>query len=163
MLLVVRLLLRGFWAVIRSVFVWMFRQFVSQDPAERIETAFLGAFKLALLLVIGALLTLWAGWWQLFGGDLNPEFQLVDRGTSSTELAELLRNLSFTVAGAVGALFGLFQLHNAARRTRISDDEAATSFQQERNERFVSIANLLASSNPVNQLSGMVAMRKLGL
>lgn len=134
-----------------------------EEPARRTETLFLRAFIVALVLVIAGGVSLWAGWWSPFGGDLGPGFQLVSSRTTPQELAEILRNLSFTVAGTVGALFGLFQLHNAARRTRISEDDSRTGFEAERNERFVKAAGLLGNDDPAVQMAGVAALERLGL
>ncbi|MEM8936226.1 MAG: pentapeptide repeat-containing protein [Pseudomonadota bacterium] len=80
------------------------------------------------------------------------------------------RNVTFGIAGAVGATFGLYQLFNSATRTRLSDKDAATRAQeaetkqqQERNERFVRAAELLKDEDASVRMAGVFAMERLAL
>ena len=82
---------------------------------------------------------------------------------SPNDVAELIRNLFFAIAGLVGALFGLFQLHNSAKRTRISGDQARIAFEAERNERFVKAAQLLKEDSPAVQMAAINAFQRLAL
>ncbi len=41
------------------------------------------------------------------------------------------RSFTFGVAGIVGAVFGLFQLHNSARRTRLTSIDTQTKVEAE--------------------------------
>lgn len=51
--------------------------------------------------------------------------------------SETIRNMLLAAAGFVGAVFGLFQLHNSAKRTRTGAIQAKVGLEGERNERFV--------------------------
>ncbi|MEO1041382.1 MAG: pentapeptide repeat-containing protein [Pseudomonadota bacterium] len=143
---------------------WCLSWFIGgPDRNRRIERLFLILFALAIPL--GGL-----GVWQLWllileqlgeGFSFFQEETDSQKGTDGKTVADILRNLSFTVAGIIAALFGFFQLHNAARRTRISDDQVRVALEAERNDRFVKAAQLLKEDSPAVQMAGIEALKRL--
>ncbi|MEM7740292.1 MAG: pentapeptide repeat-containing protein [Pseudomonadota bacterium] len=137
---------------------WFLSWFIGgPDHNRRIERLFLILFALAIPL--GG----WGVWelWLLILEQLGDRFSFFDEKTDGKTVADILRNLSFTVAGIIAALFGFFQLHNAARRTRISDDQVRVAFEAERNDRFVKAAQLLKEDSPAVQMAGIEALKRL--
>ncbi|NRA29962.1 MAG: pentapeptide repeat-containing protein [Parvularculaceae bacterium] len=147
------------------------------DRSRWVEQAFLRVF---LLSVVGMLLSFPVFWLVELAFDWRPFANLFEETVFPDEMAEtldlerrkadaeILRNLLFALAGLVGALFGLFQLHNAARRTRISDQQKQVGEQQkdiaekaERNDRFVKTASLLESHNQAIQIAGVYGLQGL--
>lgn len=54
---------------------------------------------------------------------------------AASDTLEALRNLGLIVAGLLAVPTGLYQLHNATKRTRIQDEDKETRRHQEKNER----------------------------
>ncbi len=83
---------------------------------------------------------------------------------------EQSRNFALTLAGVVGAVFGLFQLHNSAARTRLNRIDTETKRGQERNERerernerFVRASELLSHDDASVRMAGVYALGRLAL
>ena len=81
---------------------------------------------------------------------------------------EAVRNFLFSIAALIGAVFGLYQVHNFARRTRIMAQDALsrardadTKIEQERNERFVRAAELLRDKDASVRMAGIYALERL--
>lgn len=88
-----------------------------------------------------------------------------------------VRSLSFAVAGIVGALFGLFQLHNSAARTQLNRIDTETKREQERNERsrlhherqrdnrerYLRASQLLRDKDLSGSLAGVDVLKHLAL
>ena len=102
----------------------------------RMEFLFLGLFGaafLALITYIAALLILGK---PPLSGAILPDSPIEDWND--------FRSLTFGAAGVVGAVFGLFQLYNAAYRSRLTKEDVAVKDRDvgvkqeaERNDRFV--------------------------
>ncbi|MEO1657316.1 MAG: pentapeptide repeat-containing protein [Pseudomonadota bacterium] len=165
--------LSGFKEGLQGVGRWL-RDFPAEakrwltEPGRRVENAFLVLFFLFLTLALGALIVAVTPIWTPF--DQDYWFGACERVSRAgrnlgcqdpSERAEIIRNLLFAFAGGTGAIFGLFQLHNSAKRTRIGDDEARISFEAERNDRFVKAAELLRHDNAAIQMAGIVALQRL--
>ncbi|MEM9285658.1 MAG: pentapeptide repeat-containing protein [Pseudomonadota bacterium] len=142
---------------------------VSGNTAEeRLERFFFRAFITALVLAIAGLVLANFGVWQPFGGELGNSEKLLRDAETSREKSEILRNLFFAAAGLVGAVGGLFQLHNSAKRTRINSEQSATAdkqrqinYEAERNDRFVKASELLKSESEAVQIAGIYALQRL--
>ncbi|MEM9839168.1 MAG: pentapeptide repeat-containing protein [Pseudomonadota bacterium] len=160
------------WERIKSTLIWIFgpslrivwRAIVGSNRSQWIETGFLRFFLAALVLIIAAAIAVlgfgYSPFPNLFEKSIFPD----GRGLNDSQTdAEILRNLLFALAGFVGAVFGLFQLYNAARRTRISEDQVRVAFEAERNQRYVSAAELLKDKSPAVRIAGITALKRLGL
>ncbi|MEM0928936.1 MAG: pentapeptide repeat-containing protein [Pseudomonadota bacterium] len=140
------------------------------EPGQRVENAFLVLFFVFLTFALGGLIAAFTPIWTPFDQDYwFGDCERVSRAGQNlacqdpSERSEIIRNLLFAFAGGTGAIFGLFQLHNSAKRTRISDDEARISFEAERNERFVKAAQLLKEESPAVQMAAINAFERLAL
>ncbi|MEM6414954.1 MAG: pentapeptide repeat-containing protein [Pseudomonadota bacterium] len=129
-----------------------------RDPTEHF---FLGVFRVALLLLgfslLSAIITdampgegVWFPYRKIFPDGLPSDWDGV-------------RSFAFALAGIVGAVFGLFQLHNSAARTRLSGDETRVKQEQERNERFVRAVELLRDDDASVRMAGVYALERLAL
>ncbi len=126
----------------------------------RMEFLFLGLFWaafLALIAYISALLILGK---PPLSGVILPDRAIEDWDD--------FRSLTFGVAGVVGAVFGLFQLYNAAYRSRLTKEDVAekardveVKLEAERNERFVKAAELLSPDDASVRLAGVFALERL--
>ncbi|MEO0398351.1 MAG: pentapeptide repeat-containing protein [Pseudomonadota bacterium] len=67
------------------------------------------------------------------------------------------------MAGVVGGVFGLYQLHNSATRTRLTRIDTRTKRESERNERFVRAAELLKDEDASVRMAGIYALERLAL
>ncbi|MEM8986835.1 MAG: pentapeptide repeat-containing protein [Pseudomonadota bacterium] len=75
--------------------------------------------------------------------------------------SEVARNLFFALAGYAGSLFGIFQLYNTARRTRINERDSQTKLEEERNQRFATSAVLLSHEDNSVAMAGIYALERL--
>jgi len=99
-----------------------------------------------------------------FGLDLlPPEFSWDYLSAENGKNAEILRNILLAGAGLVGSIFGVFQIANSSKRTRISQEAVDVSREEERNTRFVSAIQQLSSDNTTVTVGGIHALERLAL
>lgn len=146
---------------IRSAWKWCVDLVMGPDRDKGLERFFLGLFWIITLITGFGLVAATLGGWQPFGGKLGSAERLLASTVDAKEKSEIIRNLFFAAAGLVGALGGLFQLYNSARRTRINALQSRTAFEAERNDRFVKAAELLKEDSQAVQISGIYALQRL--
>ena len=142
------------------------------DPAKekRAESVFLillfaSVFIVVVVFVSGLWLDLYSPEFWRDGGttterQLTTSRKIVERRAPN---AEVVRNVLFAFAGLVGGVFGLYQLHSSAKRTRFGAMDAQTRREAERNDRFVKAAELLKDEDASVRMAGVFALERLAL
>ncbi len=110
-----------------------------------------------LLLFVGLLVAAPIFAFQLYKSGWEPfhEFKFW------TKYSDTIRNMLLAAAGLVGAVFGVFQLYNSAKRTRVTAISARTGQEAERNDRFVKAAGLLSHDDASVRMAGVFALERL--
>ena len=122
---------------------------------RRVENAFFIFFVVVLVIAI-----FYFGWTWACG---EPPFLKGLVPIGSVDSWEDFRNVTFGIAGVIGGAFGLFQLYNSAVRTRLNNEDVAIKREAERNERFVSAAELLKDEDASVRMAGVYALERLAL
>jgi hypothetical protein len=105
------------------------------------------------LFVLASVAILFVNWPMLVWGFIYQE--------NSTTNSDILRNIFLGVAAVFGSAFGVYQLYNASRRTRIMSSEARTSITSELNARYAKSVELLESETETVRVGAISALEKL--
>ncbi|WOI52335.1 pentapeptide repeat-containing protein [Parvularcula sp. LCG005] len=150
------------WHSLASLWRWLNEERRKQDP---LEYFFLCVFVVMMFVVAAGLGFIVADKWHptFIPQTLTCTTYDLRRTPEACYGWDDFRSLMFGLAGAVGAVFGLYQLKNSATRTRLARIDTGTNREAERNERFVKAVELLKDSDDSVRMGGIYALERLAL